>query len=59
MIDGSEKRNRQLAFELENSHVFEKRSNVRRVHNGCDNLQHITDYINYRRKYMRIRKVTV
>ena len=26
MIDGSEKRNRQLAFELQNSHVFEKRS---------------------------------
>ena len=28
MIDGSEKRNRQLAFELENSHVCEKRSNT-------------------------------
>ena len=26
MIDGSEKRNRQLAFELKNSHVCEKRS---------------------------------
>ena len=26
MIDSSEKRNRQLAFELENSHVCEKRS---------------------------------
>ena len=26
MIDGREKRNRQLAFELQNSHVFEKRS---------------------------------
>ena len=26
MIDGIEKRNRQLAFELENSHVCEKRS---------------------------------
>ena len=26
MIDGSEKRNRQLAFELQNSHVCEKRS---------------------------------
>ena len=25
MIDGSEKRNRQLAFELQNSHVCEKR----------------------------------
>ena len=25
MIDGSEKRNRQLAFELPNSHVCEKR----------------------------------
>ena len=29
MIDGSEKRNRQLAFELQNSHVCEKRSNKR------------------------------
>ena len=27
MIDGSEKRNRQLAFELQNSHFCEKRSN--------------------------------
>ena len=27
MIDGSENRNRQLAFELQNSHVCEKRSN--------------------------------
>ena len=27
MIDGSEKRNRQLGFELQNSHVCEKRSN--------------------------------
>ena len=26
MTDGSEKRNRQLAFELQNSHVCEKRS---------------------------------
>ena len=26
MIDGSEKRNGQLAFELQNSHVCEKRS---------------------------------
>ena len=26
MIDGSEKRNRQLAFELQNSHVCEKRN---------------------------------
>ena len=28
MIDGSEKRNRQLAFERQNSHVYEKRSNM-------------------------------
>ena len=27
MIDGSEKHNRQLPFELHNSHVCEKRSN--------------------------------
>ena len=29
MIDGSEKLNRQLAFELQNSHVCEKRRNKR------------------------------
>ena len=28
MIDGSEKRNRQLAFELQNSHVCEKCSKM-------------------------------
>ena len=28
MIDGSEKRNRQLAFELQNSHVCEKHSKI-------------------------------
>ena len=27
MIDGSEKRNRRLAFDFQNSHVYEKRSN--------------------------------
>ena len=27
MIDGNEERNRQLAFELQNSHVCEERSN--------------------------------
>ena len=31
MIDGSEKRNRQLAFELQNSHVCEKRSKAAAV----------------------------
>ena len=30
MIDGSEKRNRQLAFELQNSHVCEKRCNSKK-----------------------------
>ena len=29
MIDDSEKRNRQLAFKLQNSHVCEKRSKYR------------------------------
>ena len=28
MVDGSEKHNRQLAFELQNSHVCEKRSKL-------------------------------
>ena len=32
MIEGSEKRNRQLAFELQNSHVCEKRSKTEIVH---------------------------
>ena len=30
MTDGNEKRNRQLAFELQNSHVCEKRSKTAR-----------------------------
>ena len=30
MIDGSEKRNRQLAFELQNAHVCEKHSKISR-----------------------------
>jgi len=33
VIDGSEKRNRQLAFELQNSHVCEKRSKQRKERN--------------------------
>ena len=32
MIDGSVKRNRQLAFELQNSYVCEKRSNCKFTH---------------------------
>ena len=32
MIDGSEKRNRQLGFELQNSHVCEKRSTLSSVY---------------------------
>ena len=31
MIDGSEKSNHQLALELQNSHVCEKRSNITQV----------------------------
>ena len=31
MIDGGEKRNRQLAFELQSSHVYEKRSKLLKV----------------------------
>ena len=40
MIDGSEKRNRhdQLAFELQNSHVCEKRSNKREEKNQSDTV---------------------
>ena len=35
MIDGSEKRNRQLAFELQNLHVCEKRGNIMVVAVTC------------------------
>ena len=35
MIDGSEKRNHQLAFELQNSHVCEKRSKALFPKNNC------------------------
>ena len=35
MIDGSEKRNRQLAFELQNSHVCEKHSKPLFPKNNC------------------------
>ena len=39
MVDGSEKRNRQLAFELQNSHVCEKRRNskisLKMLRNKC------------------------
>ena len=35
MIDGSEKRNRQLAFELQNLHVCEKRSKITVVAVTC------------------------
>ena len=37
MIEGSEKRNHQLAFELQNSHVCEKRS--KRVDRFCANFE--------------------
>ena len=46
MIDGSKKRNRQLAFELQNSHVYEKRSNdsnsvaVRRYNVDASSVRH-------------------
>ena len=34
MIDGSEERNRQLAFELQNSNVCEKHSKEKQKHKG-------------------------
>ena len=39
MIDGSEKRNCQLAFELQNSHVREKR-----IKTGVDKTQNIPEH---------------
>ena len=40
MIDGSEKSNRQLAFELQNSHVCEKRGNKLAVFRDRKNASH-------------------
>ena len=45
MIDGSEKRNRQLAFELQNSHVCEKRSNVRKLLKRSSSYSRCTYFI--------------
>ena len=44
--DGNEKRNRELAFELQNSHVCEKRSKykVHRSHMGEKSLFHFLIY---------------
>ena len=42
MIDGSEKCNRQLAFELQNWHVCEKRSKKARCTNKC--LKNIAEF---------------
>ena len=43
MIDGSEKRHRQLAFELQNSHVCEKRSNFlkKKKNKACEILKYM------------------
>ena len=41
MIDGSEKRNRQLAFELQNLHVCEKRSNITVVAVTCQTTEKV------------------
>ena len=43
MIDGSEKRNRQLAFELHNSHVCEKRRNRLRFYLNIHTLTEAID----------------
>ena len=49
MIDGSEKRNRQLAFELENLHVCEKRGNITVVAVTCQT----TEKVFHRRRNQR------
>ena len=42
MIDGSEKRDRQLAFELQNSHVCEKRCNfLKKKTKACEILKYM------------------
>ena len=49
MIDGSEKRNRQLAFELQNSHVCEKRSKSfsKAVHSHLQTTDHLNRSLHY------------
>ena len=44
MIDGSEKRSRQLAFELQNSHVCEKHSKLKTFFYlpKCNNLMRVS-----------------
>ena len=39
MIDGNEKRNRQLTFELQNSHVCEKRGKLKLGEGETTNVQ--------------------
>ena len=42
MIDGSEKPDRQLAFELQNSHVCEKRNNfLKKQTKACEILKYM------------------
>ena len=47
MIDGSENRNRLLAFELQNSYVCEKRSNFKVNHNFCSLNRFRENSLNY------------
>ena len=50
MIGGSEKRNRQLAFELQNLHVCEKRSKVQKAGVLCKSPHKRTSaHVKYRR----------
>ena len=54
MIDGSEKHNRQLAFELQNSHVCEKRSKLSNM-KGWASLQ-IQPFLHAPRRQGRLAK---
>ena len=51
MIDSSEKRNRQLAFELQNSHVCEKRSKrdiLNKIHGLLKNYNQLIQILSLR-----------
>ena len=66
MIDGSEERKRQFAFELQNSPVFEKRSNspldehISVLHMRLDSKMSVLGRIDSRRldKYRKIPKIS-
>ena len=63
MIDGSEKRNRQLAFEFQNSHVCEKRIRIcdrsaQFLVNCFEKIVMATDNSGLNSNYLLVRRAT-